>query len=88
VCQFFYNEPIDDYKFWHAIILVGQELKVSQSGPSAQEGSGNKNFERAKIQRVVACVRHTDWQAGKLTNWRAGKLIFSWSYVCHAPFPT
>jgi hypothetical protein len=35
VCQFFGNEPIDGYKFWHVIILAGQELEANQSGPKS-----------------------------------------------------
>ena len=33
MCQFFGNEPIDDYKFWHAMTLARQELEANQSGP-------------------------------------------------------
>jgi hypothetical protein len=32
-CSFFGNEPIDDYKFWHAMALAMQELKANQLGP-------------------------------------------------------
>jgi hypothetical protein len=31
--NFFGNEPIDDYKFWHAMALAMQELKANQLGP-------------------------------------------------------
>jgi len=37
VCQFFGDEPIDDYKIWYAMVLTEQDLEANEQDLEANQ---------------------------------------------------